>query len=156
MNKTANISPCGKYRYMLGRIWDKNKKIVLYIGINPNTADDKIDNPTITRLIGFSKEFGYGGMIVVNLFAYRTPNPKDLLLVEDPVGPLNESALITFGITCDDVVFMWGDSPTLGRDKIAPEMFPLALCFGRSKRGNPKHPLYLKTGTPLQPFKKIT
>ncbi len=154
MNKTANISPCGKYRYMLGRIWDKSKRLVLYIGINPNTADDTIDNPTITRLIGFSKEFGYGGMIVVNLFAYRTPNPKDLLLVEDPVGPLNESSLLTFGVTCDDVVFMWGDSPTLGRDKGVIEMFPNALCFGVSRAGNPKHPLYLKAGTSLQPFKR--
>ena len=152
MKKGAHISECGKYRYSLTRDWDSTKPFVMFIGINPNTADDKIDNPTITRLIGFAKDSGYGGMIVTNLFAYRSPKPEVLLHVEDPVGPNNEAAITAGSLQCKDIVFMWGDSPHLGRANKIIETFPDALCFGRSKKGNPKHPLYLKTGTGLEKF----
>jgi hypothetical protein len=156
MKKGANISDCGTYRYFLTRDWDETKPLVMYIGINPNTADDKIDNPTITRLIHFSKEFGYGGMIMTNLFAYRSPKPDTLLTVPDPVGPKNDVNIFLGSTYCKDVVFMWGDSPTLGREKRVIKMFPNALCFGLSKKGNPKHCLYLKSGSQLELFKKIT
>lgn len=156
MKKGAHISECGKYRYFLTREWDSDKPLVMFIGINPNTADDKIDNPTITRLIGFAKEFGYGGMIVTNLFAYRSPKPEVLLEVEDPEGPLNTSSIFSGAIQCKDIVFMWGDSPTLGRAEKIVSAFPGALCFGRSKKGNPKHPLYLKAGTGLKKFMEDT
>jgi len=152
MKKGAHISECGKYRYFLTRDWDENKPLVMYIGINPNTADDKIDNPTITRLIQFSKDLGYGGMIVTNLLGFRSPKPEALLSVEDPEGPNNSSSILFGASLCKDVVFMWGDSNCLGRDKKIIDAFPNALCFGRSKRGNPKHPLYLKTGTGLEKF----
>lgn len=86
MIKSAIISECGKYRYSLSRIWDENKANVLFIMLNPSTADGDVDDPTIRRCIGFAKSWGYGGIYVGNLFAYRATDPKELLKVENPIG----------------------------------------------------------------------
>lgn len=74
MKKTANVN--GDYRYRLGRYWDNKKRNVLFIGLNPSTADAYEDDATIRRLIGFSKDWGFGGLTIVNLFAYRSTDPK--------------------------------------------------------------------------------
>ena len=74
--KNATFSSCRAYRYSLSRIWDKKKKLVLLIGLNPSTADEKVDDPTIRRCVNYAKNWGYGGFLMVNLFAYRTTLPS--------------------------------------------------------------------------------
>lgn len=78
MKKGAEISPCGKYRYKLWRIWDDSKPKVLFIMHNPSTADADEDDPTIRRCIGFAKSWGYGGIYVGNLSPYRATDPYEL------------------------------------------------------------------------------
>jgi len=80
MKSHATFSPCRKYRYSLFRIWDEDKSLVLFIGLNPSTADEKEDDPTIRRCINFAKQWGwgYGGLIMGNLFSFRATQPSDL------------------------------------------------------------------------------
>lgn len=93
MDKGAIISGCGKYRYSLWRTWDKKLPKVMFIMLNPSTADAYEDDPTIRRCINFAKSWGYGGIVVGNLFAYRATNPKKLILIDDPSGSANHHYL---------------------------------------------------------------
>lgn len=83
MNKGAKFSDCRKYRYTLWRIWNESEPCVMFIGHNPSTADEKEDDPTIRRCINYSRDWGYGGLYMVNLFAYRATDPKDLIAATD-------------------------------------------------------------------------
>lgn len=91
MEKTAIISEDEKYRYQLSRCWDETKPRILFIMLNPSTADANIDDPTIRRVISFAKSWGYGGVYVGNLFAFRSTDPKGLKQIADPVGENNMS-----------------------------------------------------------------
>lgn len=82
----ARLSPCGLYRYTLTRTWDATKPRACWIGLNPSTADASEDDPTIRRMCGFADAWKCGGIIVVNLFALRATDPKELRRVKDPVG----------------------------------------------------------------------
>ena len=83
-----------KYRYALWRIWDENKPYVLFIGLNPSTADETKDDPTVRRCIGFTQSWKkYGGVYLANLFAYRATNPRELEVVADPIGPGNDECV---------------------------------------------------------------
>lgn len=148
MKKTAIISDCGKYRYELSRIWDESKPKVLFIMLNPSTADADIDDPTIRRCIGFAKSWGFGGLYVGNLFAFRSPNPKDLLTEDNPVGKMNCYHLNSMSLKCDMVVCAWGNKPILNKMKAKmPLIYDKASkrhYIELSKDGTPKHPLYLK------------
>ena len=77
------------YRYALYRIWNKHLPKVLFIGLNPSTADETKNDPTIRRCIGYAKKWNYGGFIMGNIFAYRSTNPKKLNLINNPIGPKN-------------------------------------------------------------------
>ena len=88
--QSADFSACGTYRYALRRIWLPAAPQVLFIGLNPSTADEKSDDPTIRRCLGFARSWGYGGLIVANLFAYRATAPSALREARDPIGPLND------------------------------------------------------------------
>ena len=85
----AVISKCSKYRYSLSRQWNKEKEKVLFIMLNPSKADDKIDDPTVRRCISFAKNWGFGGLMIGNLFAYRTTYPKELFKTKNPKGKDN-------------------------------------------------------------------
>lgn len=90
MIKDAILSEDRKYRYILSRTWDETKPTVLFIGLNPSTADENEDDPTIRRCIIFAKSWGYGGLIMANLFAFRTTNPQGLYSEKNPVGSEND------------------------------------------------------------------
>ena len=91
----AMFSPCRSYRYSLWRTWDSQKPIVVFIGLNPSTADETVNDPTMRRCIGFARLWGYGGMVVVNLFAYCATKPTVLRHVADPVGKDTDSWIYT-------------------------------------------------------------
>lgn len=148
MKKTAEISKCGKYRYQLSRIWDESKPIVLFIMLNPSTADANEDDPTIRRCIGFAKSWGYGGLMVGNLFGLRATNPKELLgynLCKDfePSHPdyINRKSVAYMASICDKIILAYGNPPI---DNWEKPTFENMFHLGLTKSGNPKHPLYLK------------
>lgn len=146
MEKGANISPCENYRYSLWRIWDNSKQKVLFICLNPSTADAENDDPTIRRCIGYAKAWGYGGFYMANLFAYRASKPDIMKGALDPVGPHNNSYLVELSDMCGIVVCAWGNHGRFkNRDRRVKYLIPKMLhCLEKSKDGNPKHPLYLK------------
>lgn len=153
MDKGAAISGCGSYRYSLWRIWDKSKPLVLFICLNPSTADGHKDDPTLRRLIAYARQWEYGGLFLGNLFAFRTPHPCELRKLADPVGPENDIYLKQMALTVSCIIFGWGNDGYLnGRDKQVLSMFPTGMCFGVTKYGYPKHPLYLHKHSSLIPW----
>jgi hypothetical protein len=150
--KSAEISKCGKYRYQLSRIWDNDKSKIMFIMLNPSTADDTNDDPTIKRCINFTKEWNYGGLYVCNLFAFRATNPKDLLTLENPFGDENIEFIKQYTAEVEVIVCAWGNKKILKSILKNQNPFEL-LSFASlklhylelSKNGTtPKHPLYLK------------
>ena len=146
--KNAIFSPCRKYRYVLWRQWRENSSQSVFIGLNPSTADETKDDPTIRRCIGYAKEWGYGGIIMLNIFAYRSTNPKDLRLVEDPVGSSNDVFLKSYLRVSNTIACwgVWGSHENRGQKVIEMLGREYLMCLGQTKDGHPKHPLYLKRG----------
>ena len=156
INKTANFSTCRKYRYSLSRIWDKQKKFVLFIGLNPSTADEKVDDPTIRRCSGYAQKWGYGGFIMVNLFAYRTTLPSNLKKVKYPVGRNNDKYIVKMSKKADITVAAWGNNGILyRRDKQVLSLVPNLMCLKVNKSGQPAHPLYLNKDLKLTKFARL-
>jgi hypothetical protein len=144
--KGAAIDPSGLYRYSLWRIWDHAIPGVLFVMLNPSTADANIDDPTIRRCIGFAKAWGYGSLEVVNLFAYRTTNPDELRKCEDPIGPENDAYIRKALSLADKVITAWGTKGALlNRNSVVMELLKPhdPHCLDKSKDGHPKHPLYI-------------
>lgn len=144
---SAVISECGTYRYELRRTWDPQRPVVEWVMLNPSTADGVTDDPTIRRCVGFAYSWGYGGIVVRNLFALRATDPAELRDHTDPVGPENEAHL---GQTPSDgalTVCAWGAHGGL-RNRGAAVRDLLAARgpiyhLGLTKAGHPRHPLYL-------------
>lgn len=157
MEKGATFSDCGKYRYMLWRIWDNTLPMVMCIGLNPSTANADKDDTTITNLIKLLPEHGYGGFYMMNLFALISSKPEDLRVCPDPVKA-NDTYLYHLSMKCRDVIFCWGSFKQAAyRVKQVVSYFPNALCFGKTPKGHPLHPLaatiWMKSKCKLQPFK---
>jgi len=145
--KGAVFSECGKYRYALWRIWDAEKPMVGFIGLNPSTANENTDDPTIRRVVKFASTWGFGGVYMLNLFAIVTPYPEDLVKSSDPVGD-NDKQLIGFASACDEIVFAWGSfKEARERAEQVKVMFPGAKCLTINANGSPRHPLYVKGDT---------
>lgn len=143
MNKSAQFSPCRKYRYSLGRIWQPSDDIAMCIGLNPSTANAEKDDPTITTLIRVLRGLGYGGFIMVNLYGLISSKPETLLTAPDPLGE-NEIIVSENSILCDTVIFCWGNfkqAQTRALKMIGD--YPNAKCFGINSNGSPMHPLAL-------------
>lgn len=148
MKSNAWFSPCEKYRYGLTRVWDEQKLILPFCMLNPSTADAKLNDPTITRCMARADRMGFGGILVVNLFALRSTNPKALYEAEDPVGPENDTYIghaTKWGI----IVCGWGKHGSLNQrgDQVVhmiKEARAQALALRINKDGSPAHPLYLK------------
>lgn len=142
---SAVFSPCRKYRYALWRKWDDrlDAKMVAFIGLNPSTADETQDDPTIRRCIGFAKAWGYGSLCMLNLFAFRATDPKEMLAADDPVGPDNDFTIQRMSLRVDCVA-AWGTHGThRGRDKAVRGMVENLHYLRLTKDGHPAHPLYL-------------
>lgn len=166
MHKTAVISACGKYRYELTRVWDTDLPMVCFIGLNPSTADSDKDDPTIRKCIAFSKQWGYGGFIMLNVFAFRTVSPVALKSaqrrgedVEISLPCILENRIKKFNAALS-VIACWGKHAgdygiRLARGLEHKETCGFTLqCLGHNKDGSPKHPLYLKASTERERFNK--
>lgn len=153
MKKKANISKDKIYRYTLSRTWDSTKPTVLFIGLNPSIADENVDDPTVTRCINFAKDWGYGTLLMANLFAYRTTYPKEIYLIDDPIGKDNDYYLLECVKQSDLIVACWGNNGTyMDREKIIKELVPNLYCLQKNKNGTPHHPLRLPRNINPIPF----
>lgn len=143
----ATFSEDNKNRYSLFRQWDSSLKVAMVIGLNPSNANGEEDDPTIGFLYRVLKHNGYGGFFMMNLFTMITPKPSELV-IDYNWRHAKELWEVTAPF-CQDVVFAWGAFKTQGREKTAIDLFPQALCFGKLKKGQPRHPMYLKNETQL-------
>lgn len=148
----AVFSSDGRYRYALVREWDAAKPKMVVIGLNPSTATEVLSDPTITRCVKRANSLACGGLVMLNLFAYRATDPMVMKSVEDPVGPANDVAL---RVLCKDrpiVLGAWGNDG-LYRNRAAA-VVDLLLAAGVTihalaitKLNQPQHPLYVSYGT---------
>lgn len=134
-------------RFRLWRIWDKKRPLVLFILLNPSTADATQNDPTVKRLMAFAEKEGYGGFYVGNLYAHITPYPKELFKFDLIAEEKNKQHIKSMLHLCKDVVFAWGNHGQLPQwlDTLVEQPH----CFGQNKNGSPKHPLYLANATRL-------
>lgn len=147
MKTGAVIDLTGRYRYLLWREWDAETLKVGFVMLNPSRADGANDDPTIRRCIRFARSWGYGGLEVANLFAYRTSKPGELRQVIDPVGLENDTYLRSLAQRVDRIILAWGNWGTWqGRDRAVLTLFGSTQlhCLAITKTGQPKHPLYLR------------
>lgn len=158
--KGALVSQDGRYRYGLFRRWGDDGPGILWVMLNPSTADADQDDPTIRRVVRFSSGWGYAHCTVVNLFAHRATFPRTLRWEHwggtDIVGPGNDDHIREASLRCAHVIFAWGAHGTyLHRDRavwgILKNRGP--LCLGVTKMGGqPRHPLYVKGDTGTMPW----
>lgn len=160
--KDALISDCGRYRYWLSRTWDETRPHMVFVMLNPSVADANIDDPTIRRCMGFAARENCGGIIVVNMFAYRATKPTELVGLDDPCGPENDdwqyyhiSRACSAGVP---VVLAWGANEMAAKEAkrffayYQPAEWHEFCCLGQTQSGAPKHPLYIAADQPLVPY----
>lgn len=145
---TATFSNDRRYRFRLSRVWDPSGGRVLFIMLNPSTADALVLDPTVRRCARFAKAWGAGALEVTNCFALRSTDPAGLRQVDDPVGDGNDEAIVTAALAADEVVVAWGvRARYLGREQQVAALLEKAgvgvACLRRTRRGHPGHPLYL-------------
>lgn len=154
---TAVLSPCGLYRHHLSRTWAPGTSM-LFVMLNPSTADAYQDDPTIRRCIGFAKREGFAGVEVVNLSPFRATDPRAMLAHEVPADVLGTDASIIRPRlhAAGKVVVAWGSHGSRVPHLVERMLGILAVedqdelwCLGTTKAGQPKHPLYLRADTPL-------
>ena len=153
VEKTATISPCGRYRHALGRYWNREAGFVLFIGLNPSTADAEQDDPTIRRCVRFARDWGYGGIEMGNLFDWRATDPKDCRrAMAFAVSDKNDACLRVRAAESRFVIAAWG-AAAWAQDRIS-QVFRGVFneerrwhCLGLTKGGSPRHPLYVPAVT---------
>ncbi len=153
LEQGATFDATGTYRYLLWRTWNPAADRVLFVMLNPSTADATRDDPTIRRCIAFARAWGHGGVEVVNLFAWRSTSPSLLRIAPDPVGPDNDRVLMDACGRAARIVFAWGNHGSFwGRDRQVKSLLGgQTFCLGFTRTGQPRHPLYLRQTTGLQP-----
>ena len=153
MKKDAVLSENRKYRYLLSRTWDDTKPTVLFIGLNPSTADEKENDPTISKCVNYAKSWGYGQVLMENLFSVRSTDPSRLKYENDPIGSENDWYLQKSASAADLIIACWGNlGKLLNRDKEIISLIPNLYCLKQNKNGSPHHPLYLSKETKPLPY----
>ncbi|MBW4461377.1 MAG: DUF1643 domain-containing protein [Nodosilinea sp. WJT8-NPBG4] len=154
IERSATFDSTGRYRYSLERRWS-TAPILAIVMLNPSQADSSVDDPTIRRCIGLAQGWGFGAIAVGNLFAYRSPHPKTLRQIEDPIGLENDAALSTAAQQAEQILLAWGNwGSWLGRDRsvltlLTPHQAK-CRCLGQNLTGQPRHPLYVPRHTILE------
>lgn len=147
-NNGAAFSDCRTHRFALWRIWDDSKPLVMFIGLNPSTANEDTPDNTIKRVRAIANQLGYGGFYMMNLFTYVSTDPAKL---DKDKGNLSVSDnwLFRIGSKCKTIVFAWGNFKVHGRDKEIKAMFPRRWALRLNKNGSPMHPLFCRKDTQL-------
>jgi hypothetical protein len=147
MKSGASFSVCHAYRYALWRQWADGPR-VLFVMLNPSTADETHDDPTIRRCIGFAKAWGFGSLAVGNLFAFRTPSPRALAACKRPIGADNDRWLRKLQRGATLVIAAWGNHGRLcERGAAVRAMLDEPRTLGLTVHGHPRHPLYVAART---------
>ena len=134
-----------RHRYLLWRTLDAGHGTLLVVGLNPSTADENQNDPTITRCIGFARAWGYRKLLVANLFAFCATRPVDLKQAADPVGAENNKWLVDATNIAWDTLVAWGNTGNWqGRGQQVLPLLKRAACLGLTKQGAPRHPLYVR------------
>lgn len=155
----ATFDRTGKYRYRLWRTWNDRLPNAAIVMLNPSAANQSVDDPTIRSCIRIAGALSFGGIEVVNLFAYCTAHPRQLRNVRAPIGKENDRYITEACASSASVIVAWGNyGDWLNRDEeviaLLNEYSWLPFCFGTTNRGEPRHPLYLSSTTGLMPFAK--
>ena len=145
---TALYSPCERYRYALTRIWDGAGDRVLFVMLNPSTATEVQNDPTVERCERRARTLGFGAFRVCNIFAFRATDPKVMRAAPDPIGPDNDAAIAEGAAWADRIICAWGTHGAFLQRGAAVEHLLRATAqplfhLGLSKGGHPKHPLYI-------------
>jgi hypothetical protein len=160
VRKSATLSPCRQYRYELWRDWsddaleleeregNNSAKFCMFIGLNPSTADETKDDPTIRKCIGFAKLWGYGALCMTNVFALRETDPKAMMKVESPVGENNQHHLLKNASHAGLVIAAWGKDGKHRNQDLTTAQWLSGIgvdlyCLRRNGDGSPGHPLYI-------------
>ncbi len=145
---TAVYSDCECYRYSLTRIWDVAGRKALFVMLNPSTATEVQNDPTVERCERRARALGFGAFQVTNIFAWRDTDPRKMRAAIDPVGPENDAAILTGVNWADQIIAAWGTHGAhLDRGPAVERLLrgtgrPL-FHLGLTKDGHPKHPLYI-------------
>ncbi|MBV1895973.1 MAG: DUF1643 domain-containing protein [Rhodobacteraceae bacterium] len=145
---TAVYSDCELYRYSLTRIWDADGRKALFVMLNPSTATEVQNDPTVERCERRARTLGFGAFQVTNIFAWRDTDPRKMRAAKDPVGPENDAAILAGANWADQVIAGWGTHGAHLDRGLAVEALlrnignPLHH-LGLTKDGHPKHPLYI-------------
>ncbi len=156
--RSADLSPCGRYRYRLTRAFGRGKGTVAFVLLNPSTADGAKDDPTLRRCMGFAERWGYSRLVVVNLFPFRATYPAEMLRAIDPLGGDADMWILDAAVDADLVICAWG---ALGKhrsrgDQVRALLSGIRSCvphhLGLCENGQPRHPLYLAGNVEPQPW----
>ncbi len=147
----AEFSSDRVHRYSLWRIWDTERPYAAFVGLNPSTADEYKNDPTVRRCINYSREWGYGGFYMLNIFGLRSTDPAKLYKADDPVGPDNDHHIQKISMGAGITVAAWGNHGAfLDRGREVRKLLKDPQCLKLNGSGCPGHPLYLRKD--IKPF----
>src|SRR6185437_1447032 len=153
LSSEAELSPCGSFRYYLRRAWGQQGRELLWIMLNPSTADAMKDDATIRKCVGFAQRWGYDSTVVANLYALRSTNPKALESAPDPIGPDNNRWIKQLVLESTGICAGWGASGPSTLDARSAEVMAMIpgeiFCIGTTKTGRPRHPSRPGYATPV-------
>ncbi len=155
----ALFSPCRRWRYLLWRRWDAAKPVANFLMLNPSTADEVKLDPSCTRARNYAERWGYGALVVTNLFGWRATDPQDMKAARDPVGRGNDAAILRAARECALVVCAWGNHGSHRERAHAVlrklRLFEITLYFLKmNSNGQPSHPLYLPGTLRPEPWRE--
>lgn len=144
----AEFSPCRTWRYRLWRVWNDQRPLLMFLMLNPSTADEQSNDATVERCQRRSLAWSYGGLVVCNIFAFRATDPGEMKKAPDPVGPVNDRAILAEAKRADTVLCAWGTHGAFrDRDLAVTRMLRDAgielYCLEHTQGGHPRHPLYI-------------
>lgn len=153
--RKAIFSDCEQYRYLIEIIWDDSKPLCQFIGLNPSTADEMKDDPTMRRCKDFAKRWGCGGLLMTNVFAIRATQPAEMMIHPAPNGgAVNYETILEAASRSEIIVAAWGKDGDYRQwgyhvQCLLANARHKVQCFKLTKNGQPYHPLYMAAKTPL-------
>lgn len=162
-SSSAVFSPCRRYRYSLHRQWNPTGTTCAFIGLNPSTADELADDPTVRRCIAFAKRWGHGSLAMLNLFPLRSTDPSALKGASIPANVIkaNVDEIILRASHSARVVVCWGTHGSVDGGEMTARVLSAVqsdgvghtpVCLGVNRDGSPKHPLYIRADTMPIPY----